>query len=158
VITTSYTYDIAGNLTRVTDPNGNQTSYVYDDFGRMLSQTSPVTGTTTYSYDKAGNLVSTTDANSIRASRIGVSNGLWSQPTLTRLSHQPGGDACLLDDSMGTHEAILPWPWVPGQKPDGSVTPLGDCECTKTIIGATVHSFSSVALNVMKRIPCDVNR
>ena len=62
-IATSYGYDIQGNLTSVTDPNGNVTSYVYDDFGRMLSQTSPVTGTTSYRYDLAGNLVSTTDAN-----------------------------------------------------------------------------------------------
>jgi RHS repeat-associated protein len=63
-ITTSYAYDVHGNLTGVTDPNGNVTSYVYDDFGRMLWQTSPVTGTTTYSYDLGGNLVSTTSANS----------------------------------------------------------------------------------------------
>jgi len=62
-ITTSYAYDFAGNLTSVTDPNGNVTTYAYDDFGRMLKQASPVTGTTTYIYDAAGNLASTTDAN-----------------------------------------------------------------------------------------------
>jgi YD repeat-containing protein len=62
-IATSYGYDIQGNLTSVTDPNGNVTTYIYDDFGRMLSQASTVTGTTVYSYDPAGNLVSTTDAN-----------------------------------------------------------------------------------------------
>src|SRR6202171_6429893 len=62
-IVTHYGYDIQGNLTSVTDPNGNVTTYVYDDFGRMLSQSSAVTGTTVYSYDLAGNLVSTTDAN-----------------------------------------------------------------------------------------------
>src|SRR6185369_3119280 len=54
-IATSYAYDIAGNLTSVTDPNGNVTTYVYDDFGRLLTQSSPVTGTTTYEYDPAGN-------------------------------------------------------------------------------------------------------
>jgi RHS repeat-associated protein len=62
-ITTQYGYDINGNLTSVTDPNGNVTSYVYDDFGQLISQVSPVTGTTTSSYDLAGNTISTTDAN-----------------------------------------------------------------------------------------------
>jgi YD repeat-containing protein len=68
-IATAYAYDVHGNLTSVTDPNGNVTSYVYDDFGRMLQQTSPVTGVTSYSYDPAGNLTSTTDANSATATR-----------------------------------------------------------------------------------------
>jgi RHS repeat-associated protein len=62
-ITTSYGYDIHGNLTSVTDPNGNATTYVYDDFGQMLSQQSPVSGTTTYVYDDAGNLKQVADAN-----------------------------------------------------------------------------------------------
>jgi YD repeat-containing protein len=44
--TTTYAYDFHGNLTAVTDPNGNITSYVYDDFGQLLSQQSPVSGTT----------------------------------------------------------------------------------------------------------------
>ncbi len=68
-VTTSYRYDIGGNLTGVTDPNGNVTSYQYDDFGRMLTQTSPVTGTTSYAYDLAGNLTSTTDANNAATTR-----------------------------------------------------------------------------------------
>jgi len=68
-VATTYAYDIAGNLTSVTDPNGNVTSYVYDDFGRMLTQTSPVTGTTSYTYDSAGNLTSTTDANGATTNR-----------------------------------------------------------------------------------------
>ncbi|HSY50113.1 MAG TPA: RHS repeat-associated core domain-containing protein [Thermoanaerobaculia bacterium] len=68
-IATAYAYDVHGNLTSVTDPNGNVTSYVYDDFGRMLRQTSPVTGVTTYAYDPAGNLINTTDANSATTTR-----------------------------------------------------------------------------------------
>jgi RHS repeat-associated protein len=61
-ITTRYDYDRNGNLTSVTDSNGNVTSYVYDDFGQMLRQESPVTGITTYAYDAAGNLTSSIDA------------------------------------------------------------------------------------------------
>ncbi len=69
-IATAYGYDIHGNLTSVTDPNGNVTSYVYDDFGRMIRQTSPVTGVTTYTYDASGNLLSTIDANSVTTTRV----------------------------------------------------------------------------------------
>lgn len=68
-IATHYTYDVQGNLTAVTDPNGNVTTYVYDDFGRMLTQVSPVTGTTTYAYDLAGDLISATDANGATTTR-----------------------------------------------------------------------------------------
>ncbi len=62
-ITTSYGYDVHGNLTTVTDPNGNLTSYRYDDFGLLANQVSPVTGTTLYGYDAAGNAVLTQMAN-----------------------------------------------------------------------------------------------
>ncbi len=69
-IVTRYAYDLAGNLTSVTDPNGNLTTYVFDDFGRMQRQNSPVSGTTSYVYDLAGNLLSTTDANSATTTRL----------------------------------------------------------------------------------------
>ncbi|HYR28181.1 MAG TPA: hypothetical protein VEU30_06920, partial [Thermoanaerobaculia bacterium] len=68
-ITTSYAYDRHGNLTAVTDPNGNVTTYTYDDFGQMLSQVSPVTGTTTYRYDAAGNTTLTSAANGTSTAR-----------------------------------------------------------------------------------------
>ncbi|HEX8410545.1 MAG TPA: DUF6531 domain-containing protein, partial [Thermoanaerobaculia bacterium] len=70
VVVTRYGYDLHGNLTSVTDPNGNVTSYLYDDYGSLVRQTSPVTGTTTYSYDQAGNLQSTTDARGVTTSRV----------------------------------------------------------------------------------------
>ncbi|MGN6186667.1 MAG: hypothetical protein ACTHQM_23765, partial [Thermoanaerobaculia bacterium] len=62
-VTTAYVYDSHGNLTQVTDPNGNVTTYSFTDFAEVATQQSPVTGTTTYSYDVTGNLISTTDAN-----------------------------------------------------------------------------------------------
>ena len=65
VIRTRYAYDLHGNLTSVTDPNGNETTYKFDDFGQMLEQISPVTGTTTYQYDAAGQLLTTTLVDSI---------------------------------------------------------------------------------------------
>jgi RHS repeat-associated protein len=83
-IATHYAYDTAGNLTSVTDPNGNTTSYAFDDFGRMSTQTSPVTGTTSYSYDPAGNLASTTDANGATTTRAYDAVGRVTAATSTR--------------------------------------------------------------------------
>jgi RHS repeat-associated protein len=68
-ISTLYTYDVQGNLTSVTDPNGNVTQYLYDDFGQLLRQQSPVSGETLYSYDSASDLLSTTDARGATTSR-----------------------------------------------------------------------------------------
>ncbi|HEV7764487.1 MAG TPA: DUF6531 domain-containing protein, partial [Thermoanaerobaculia bacterium] len=68
-ISTTYAYDKHGNLTRVTDPNGNETDYRFDDFGRMLRQESPVSDVTTYAYNAAGNLLLTTDGNAATTTR-----------------------------------------------------------------------------------------
>jgi len=62
---TSYAYDAQGNLTSVTDPNGNITSYSYDSFDNLIQQNSPDTGITSYTYDDAGNRISQTDANGV---------------------------------------------------------------------------------------------
>ncbi|HKR62486.1 MAG TPA: RHS repeat-associated core domain-containing protein [Thermoanaerobaculia bacterium] len=83
-ITTSYAYDTNGNLTSVTDPNGNATTYTYDDFGQMLEQESPVTGTTKYAYDVAGDLTSVTDANDATTVRTYDSLGRPLSATSTR--------------------------------------------------------------------------
>ena len=64
---TTYTYDLAGNMTSETDPLGNVTTYGYDADGNQtsVSEPSPTTPgetgpTTTYTYDLAGNLLTTT--------------------------------------------------------------------------------------------------
>lgn len=66
---TSYGYDAAGNLTSVTDPNGNVTTYTTDDFGQNVRTVSPVTGTTAKTYDAAGNATTTTDARGASTTR-----------------------------------------------------------------------------------------
>jgi RHS repeat-associated protein len=59
---TQYGYDLEGNVTSVTDPNGNTTTYGYDALNRLVTVTQPGSVVTSYSYDTHGNLTSVTDA------------------------------------------------------------------------------------------------
>lgn len=56
--TTSYDYDEAGNLIKVTDPLGNQASYTYDKTGNLSEAKDENGNTTTYDYDALNRLVS----------------------------------------------------------------------------------------------------
>jgi RHS repeat-associated protein len=67
---TSYGYDPAGNLTSVTDPDGNvsgappgsyTTTYGYDAINELTSVTDAAGGQTGYGYDDVGNRTSVTD-------------------------------------------------------------------------------------------------
>jgi RHS repeat-associated protein len=59
-----YRYDLAGQLTSRTYPDGSAHSYAYDAAGR-LARTSGPEGTTAYRYDAAGNRVRTAYPNGI---------------------------------------------------------------------------------------------
>lgn len=54
---TTYTYDAEGNLRSQTDPLGRRTTFSYNNFGEVTSETDPEGTTTTYSYDGNGNLL-----------------------------------------------------------------------------------------------------
>ncbi len=58
-LTTSFGYDSVGNLTSITDPNGNQTTFLYDDLRRLTQRTdsSPFSYVTNFNYDDNGNLL-----------------------------------------------------------------------------------------------------
>ncbi len=60
--TTSYTYDAAGNTTKVTGPTGASTSTTYDAINRPLTVTDPLDHTTSYTYDANDNVTKVTDA------------------------------------------------------------------------------------------------
>lgn len=59
--TSSYGYDADGDRTSATDPLGDRTTYAHDQLGRPTSSTSPLGYTTTYTYDALGRLTSTTN-------------------------------------------------------------------------------------------------
>ncbi len=66
---TTYSYDPAGNLTSMTEPNGNAvsppsgytTTYAYDAINEMTGKTDAAGSVTTYGYDDVGNRTSVTD-------------------------------------------------------------------------------------------------
>lgn len=67
---TAYTYDPAGNLTSMTQPDGNvpgatagsfTTTYSYDAINELTSQTDAAGGLTSYGYDDVGNLTTITN-------------------------------------------------------------------------------------------------
>jgi len=60
--TTTYQYDVQGNLLAVTDAKGNISTMTYDTLGRKTAMHDPDMGNWSYLYDAAGNLTKQTDA------------------------------------------------------------------------------------------------
>ena len=60
--TTTYEYDVLGNLKKVIDELGNTNTMVYDTLSRKTSMHDPNMGDWTYEYDLNGNLTKQTDA------------------------------------------------------------------------------------------------
>jgi RHS repeat-associated protein len=60
--TTSYKYDVLGNLLSVTDTKTNKTEMKYDSLGRKRYMSDPDMGVWRYTYDANGNLETQTDA------------------------------------------------------------------------------------------------
>jgi YD repeat-containing protein len=58
---TTLTYDAAGNLAGLKDPDSNLTTYAYDGMNRQTASTDPLGHHSTSGYDAAGNLTSMTD-------------------------------------------------------------------------------------------------
>jgi len=56
-LTIRYEYDMAGNRTKMIDPDGGETTYVYDGNNRLVQLTNPLGETTLFTYDPAGRLL-----------------------------------------------------------------------------------------------------
>lgn len=66
--TVQYTYDLRGNVTQITYPDGNIVTRSYDNAGRLTSVTDWLGHTTTYTYTSDGTLLGITYANGMLAS------------------------------------------------------------------------------------------
>ncbi|MFD7736402.1 polymorphic toxin-type HINT domain-containing protein, partial [Kitasatospora phosalacinea] len=58
---TTYGYDPAGNLTKLSGPSGTVWTWLYDQLGRQVKAVDPDTGTTLNAYNDRGELTSSTD-------------------------------------------------------------------------------------------------
>jgi large repetitive protein len=58
---TTMTYDDAGNMISLSDPEGHTTTFTHDVMGNVLTRTDGVNHTWTYTYDPAGRMTSATD-------------------------------------------------------------------------------------------------
>ena len=96
-----YTYDVAGNITKIqkADSNGSGNpisawtsyrSYTYDDLCQLTSETNATTGKTyTYTYDNVGNITSKSDGTDTITYTYGTdSDAGWSK-LLTSYNGQP---------------------------------------------------------------------
>ena len=63
--TTTYGYDLNGNLTSSTDPLAHATGNSYDALNRLVQVVDPAGGTTLYGYDAGNNLAQVTDARGL---------------------------------------------------------------------------------------------
>ncbi len=61
VVETNMTYDVLGNLTSITDAEGNTTGFTHDISGNILTRTDARNKLWSYDYDPAGNLLKITD-------------------------------------------------------------------------------------------------
>ncbi|MFI6637134.1 polymorphic toxin-type HINT domain-containing protein [Nonomuraea fuscirosea] len=67
---TTYTYNAAGNLIKITDANGNVRTFTSDWLGRRTAATDPDAGNSTYGYDAAGRQLWGVNGNGTKVSNV----------------------------------------------------------------------------------------
>ncbi|WP_280696767.1 RHS repeat-associated core domain-containing protein [Kitasatospora sp. GP82] len=104
---TTYGYDAAGHLTKLTDPAGTQWSWQYDQRGRETKSVDPDSGTTSKTYNDRGELTSTTDGRGKTIATVydNLSRAIETRDTsptgtlLTSRTWDPTGDKGALSSS-----------------------------------------------------------
>ena len=64
-LTTRTIHDGLGNITSVTDPNGNDTAQAYDGLGRLVRRVDALGNATTFEYDGEGLKTSESDRRGV---------------------------------------------------------------------------------------------
>lgn len=126
-------YDANGDVTSMTDDDGNTWHYGYDAAGNRTSETTPEGETTTSSYDAAGYLTTTVNPTGGTTS---YTNNAYGQPTdildalghATRLSYDAAGNLLAVTDADG-HTTSYGYDQdderTSTTQPDGTVTSTG---------------------------------
>ncbi|MFE7974266.1 polymorphic toxin-type HINT domain-containing protein [Streptomyces shenzhenensis] len=99
--TTHYDYDLAGRVSAITDPVGNEWTFSYDQRGNKTGTKDPDKGETTYTYDDRNMLVTSTDDREPKQTITHVYDGLGRElethdgtatgPLLTKRVWDPAG-------------------------------------------------------------------
>ncbi|MFJ6772935.1 polymorphic toxin-type HINT domain-containing protein [Kitasatospora sp. NPDC091257] len=104
---TTYGYDAAGNLSRLTGPAGSVWTWQYDQLGRRTKAVDPDSGTTTSTYNDRGDLTATTDGGGKTVATaydnlsrpIETRDGSATGPLLTSRAWDPAGNKGHLSSS-----------------------------------------------------------
>ncbi|MFD4656027.1 RHS repeat-associated core domain-containing protein, partial [Kitasatospora sp. NPDC058444] len=104
---TTYGYDPAGHLNRLTNPAGSVWTWFYDQLGRQATAVDPDTGTSVRVYNDLGELTGSTDGRGKTVSRVydnlgrlvETHDGPVTGPLLTSQAWDPSGNKGVLSSS-----------------------------------------------------------
>ena len=158
-LATRNAYDKKGNLTQVTDKNGNLTQFAYDALGRPTQTTDAAGGTTQYTYDARDNLLAVTDPNGNTTAYAYDKNNRRTAETrplgqTTRYSYDQLGSLAQVQDAKGN---TLQYHYDAAHRRDREThTPAGQTAATRTIDyrynaagGLTGYSDNNTAANAI---------
>lgn len=66
----TYTYDVLGHQTSISDPAGNTETLAWNSLGEQTTDNDPNRGDSTFTYDPAGNVAAATDARNITTTYV----------------------------------------------------------------------------------------
>ena len=141
--TTSYTYDAAGNRTKVTDPSGAAVSTEYDAVNRPVKITDPLGQTTTYAYDAVDNVTKVTDALGKTASSVYDKNNRLTSTTnqlgkTTTYAHDADGNLLSRTSPLGNKET---WTYDGDGRQATTVDPRGNATGADPAQYTTTNSY-----------------
>ncbi|MFH8935923.1 DUF6531 domain-containing protein [Streptomyces griseosporeus] len=175
--TTSYTYDAAGNPTKVTGPTGASASTEYDAVNRPVKVTDPLGNTTSYSYDAVDNVTKVTDALTKTVTSVYDKNNRLTSTTdqlgkTTTFAYDADGNLVSRTSPLGNKET---WAYdadgrqITAVDPRGNVTGADPAQYTTTTaydaaghlttvtdpLGGVTSTEYDAAGNVVKRTDAD---